>query len=149
MIDDLVWDVRAFVYGHFAETTRAPQVDDIAQHFGMSPEHAAEMLRLLHERHALFLEPGTTRIRLANPFSAIPTQYRVGLAGKTYQANCAWDAFGVIAALHADQATIRSVCTASGEPLTIDVEAGHLQAHEAVVHFLVPFGRWYDDLVFT
>ena len=146
--DDFVWDVRTFIYSHFAETTRAPQLDDIASHFSVSSDKA-DVLRLLHERHALFLEPGTTRIRLANPFSAVPTQYRVALGGKGYQANCAWDSFGIIAALHADEATIRSVCTENGQPLEIAVHAGEVANHSAVTHFLVPFRQWYDDLVFT
>ena len=39
---------------------------------------------------------------MANPFSAVPTAYRVLARDRWWYANCAWDAFGVCAALHAD-----------------------------------------------
>ena len=147
--DTFVWNVRAFVYEHFARTTHAPQVDDIAHHFGIALGEAAHALQTLHEKHALFLEPGTTQIRLANPFSAIPTQYHVEAADKTYQANCAWDTFGIVAALNLEDATIRSVCTFTGEALRLRIERGQVVGHGEIVHFLVPFRQWYDDLVFT
>jgi hypothetical protein len=149
VVDDFAWDVRTFIYAHLAETTRAPLLHEIASRFSISSDQAADVLHFLHEQHALFLEAGTTRIRLANPFSAISTNYHVEVADKTYQANCAWDSFGIVAALHADEATIRSACTANGQPLEIAVHAGQVAGHGEVVHFLVPFRRWYDDLVFT
>ena len=147
--DPLIWDVRAFVYAHFVDTTRAPQVGDIAAHFNIAPEIAANALRSLHDRHALFLEPATTQIRIANPFSAIPTDYKVHARGKTYTANCAWDSFGIVAALHEQDAEIHARCTHSGEPIDLRVANGAVMASSAVVHFLVPFQRWYDDLVHT
>lgn len=149
MDDTLLWDVRAYIYGYFATTTRAPDVDDIARRFDLSQESASEALHALHDKHALFLEPNTTRIRIANPFSAIPTQYQVEASGKTYQANCAWDSFGVVAALGLDDAIVRSVCTGSGEPLRLNVANGEAIDNGTVAHFLVPFRHWYDDLVFT
>ena len=39
---------------------------------------------------------------MANPFSAVPTPYRVQADGRSWFANCAWDAFGICAALHVD-----------------------------------------------
>jgi hypothetical protein len=146
---DFIWDVRAFVYAWFAEHTRAPDVADIAQHFDISPYQAGEALGALHEKHALFLEPGTVDIRMANPFSAIPTSFIVKAQGKSYWANCAWDCFGIVAALHAPQASIESVCAASGDRLHLEISAGQVSSAGEVVHFLLPFRRWYDDLVAT
>jgi hypothetical protein len=148
MSEDRVWDVRAYVYRHFVETTRPPTVDAAAAHLGVSPEDAAELYRDLHRRHALFLEPGTTSVRMANPFSAIPTSFGVQAHGKTYWANCAWDALGIPAALHCD-AVIEAECAECGSPMTLVVRNGALQAQNELVHFLVPFRRWYDDLIFT
>jgi Alkylmercury lyase len=86
---------------------------------------------------------------MANPFSAIETPYAVTVAGQTYWANCAWDTFGIVAALHADEADIRSVCAATGAPVHLRLAGGAVEGSAAVVHFLVPFGHWYDDLVHT
>ena len=147
--DDFIWQVRAFVYGWFAGQARAPGVADIAEHFDISARQADEALIALHEKHALFLKPGTVDIRMANPFSAIPTSFVVKVQEITYWANCAWDCFGIVAALHALQASIESVCAASGDRLHLEINAGQVSGAGAVVHFLVPFRRWYDDLVAT
>src|SRR5512137_2310373 len=96
--ETLVWEVRAFVYRHFVQKTRPPTVETAAAHFGVSTEDATDVYRNLHQRHALFLEPSTASVRMANPFSAIPTPFRVHANGKTYWANRAWDALGIPAA---------------------------------------------------
>lgn len=66
--ENLVWAVRAFVYEHFVATTRPPTVAETASHFHLSPDQAAALYQELHRRHALFLDPDTTAIRMAIPF---------------------------------------------------------------------------------
>jgi hypothetical protein len=100
-----------FVY-HFADTTLPPSVDVTATHFNISTDEAGEYYKELHNHHAFFLEPETLTVRMANPFSGIPTDFKVHADGKTYYANCAWDMLGIPAALHAD-AVIEAVCTES------------------------------------
>ncbi len=143
-----IWDVRAFVYQHFADTTHAPSVDETAKHFNLSNEEAGEIYKELNNRHAFFLEPETLTIRMANPFSAIPTDFKVHANGKTYFANCAWDMLGIPAALHCD-AVIDAVFTESNESVQLEIRDGKVTNSEYLVHFPVPFARWYDDLVFT
>ena len=145
---DLPWAVRAFVYRHFAETAQPPTVEEAAGHFRCSREAAAQFYEELHRRHALFLEPRSTAIRMANPFSAIPTAFRVLAQGRAYWANCAWDALGIPAALHCD-ASIETADPTSGLPLKVRVRDGVVLGHGQVVHFLLSFRQWYDDLVFT
>lgn len=147
--DEFIWTVRAFIYERFAETTRAPSVDEIANHFRLSIPQASAALKVLHDKHALFLKPGTVAIRMANPFSAIPTPYHVDVDGKTYWGNCAWDSFGIIAAIHAPHASIRATCAHSGSELRIAVRDTRVIGNGEVIHFLVPFRHWYDDLVHT
>jgi hypothetical protein len=147
--DSLLWSARAFIYQHFAATARAPGAEDIACHFNLTTDEVENILRALHDWHALFLEPGTARIRMANPFSAVATPYEVIVGGMTYWANCAWDTFGLAAALHASEAEIRSVCAHTGAPLRLRVAAGEVESAGEVVHFRVPFRHWYDNLVFT
>lgn len=146
--EDKLWEVRAFVYRHFAETTHAPSVDETAVAFDLTLEGAASAYRALNERHAFFLEPGTQEIRMANPFSNVETTFRVRASGKTYFANCAWDSLGIPAALHGD-AVVEAVCAQSGEQVRLQVWDGQVSVSDVLVHFLVPFGHWYDDLVFT
>ena len=143
-----IWDVRAFVYQNFADTTHAPSVDETARHFNLSNEEAGELYKELNNRHSFFLEPETLTIRMANPFSAIPTDFKVHANGKTYFANCAWDMLGIPAALHCD-AVIDAVFTESNEPAQLEIRNGKVTNSEYLVHFPLPFARWYDDLVFT
>ena len=143
-----IWQVRAFVYSHFADTTNAPSVVEIARHFNISVEEAGEIYKELHNRHSFFLEPETLTIRMANPFSGIPTDFKVHANGKTYFANCAWDMLGIPAALHCG-AVIEAVCTESNESVQLEIRDGKVTNTELLVHFPLPFARWYDDLVFT
>jgi hypothetical protein len=146
--ETVIWKVRAFVYRWFADTTRPPTVHDAASAFGMTDTEAAAVFDELDRRHAFFLDPGTRNIRIANPFSGVPTAFRVHANGRTYFANCAWDALGIPAALRAD-AAVEASCAESGEPLPITVADGKVVPAASFAHFLVPFRRWYDDMVFT
>jgi len=89
MNNNLLWQIRHFVYNHFADTTLPPSVDETAAHFNITTEEASKYYKELHNRHTLFLEPETLTIRMANPFSGIPTDFKVHADGKTYYANCA------------------------------------------------------------
>ncbi len=146
--EDTLWDVRAFVYHHFTETARPPSAEAAAVRFALSNEEAGSVYEELHQRHALFLEPGTHRILMANPFSGVETAFKVRANGRTYFANCAWDSLGIPAALHAD-AGVEAVCAQSGEQIQLTVTGGEVHAMDALVHFLLPFREWYNDLVFT
>ncbi len=145
---NLPWELRAYIYARFAETALPPSVRETARHFMISLEEAGRLYRELHERHAIFLEPGTLEIRMANPFSGVPTDFRVHVEGKTYFANCAWDMLGIPAALHRE-AVIEAACAESGEPIPLEVRGGEVRAGEARIHFLLPFARWYEDITFT
>jgi len=148
MNDSLLWQVRHFVYNHFADTTHPPNVDETAAHFNISTEEAGEYYRELDNRHALFLDPGTLNIRMAWPFSAIPTDFKVHANGKTYYANCAWDMLGIPALLKCDT-VMDAKFTESNEPVQLEVKDGKITNSELLIHFPVAFSHWYDDLVFT
>jgi hypothetical protein len=148
MDEDQLWEIRAFVYEHFAATTHPPGVDETAAHFGIAHKQAVSAYEELHRRHALFLEPGTHDVRMANPFSGVETSFRVHANNQTYFANCAWDALGIPAALHVE-AQIEAACAQSAEPIHITISRQQVRGTEALVHFLVPFRDWYHDLPFT
>ena len=148
MNESLLWQVRHFVYNHFAYTTLPPSVDDTAAHFNISPAEAGELYKELNNRHAFFLEPETLTVHMAWPFSAIPTNFKVHANGKIYYANCAWDMLGIPTVLHSD-AVIEAVCTESNEPVQLKITNGQITNYDLLIHFPLPFARWYDDLTFT
>jgi hypothetical protein len=148
MDENLIWEIRAYIYQHFAETTRPPLVEETASHFGLTPDEAAFTYEELQRRHAILLQPDTHAIQMAWPFSSVETSFQVRANDKTYFANCAWDSLGIPSALHTD-AEIEAVCAQSGDIIQIHVTGQQISGSDALVHFLVPFQRWYDDLPFT
>jgi hypothetical protein len=137
-MDDL--ELRNLVYRRFVELGRAPTLDELGT------DEAA--LRRLHEARMVVLEPDRPEIRMVIPFSAVPTPYRVEAAGRSWFANCAWDAFGILAAFDVD-GHISSSCPDCGEPIEIDVVDRRPEPADDVFHVLVPARSWWDDIVFT
>ena len=145
--DERDWSVRLFVYQCLVEHERSPSVDEVASALGIAVEQAREAYESLHRRHALFLEPGTLDVRMAHPFSARSTPFRVYVSRHAYFANCAWDMLGIPAALHAD-ARIEAVYADTGEAASVSVVNDAVHG-DGIVYFSLPFRQWYDDLIFT
>lgn len=148
MNEETIWDIRAFIYGHFADTTRPPGLEETAARFRLTRDKAASAYEELHRRHALYLSSGTHDIRMAFPFSGIETEFKVYANGRTYFANCAWDSLGIPVALQAD-AEIEAVCAQTGDPIRLRVRNQEVQDSNVLVHFLVPLREWYNDLPST
>jgi len=140
--------VKLAVYGHFAETGRAPEPEDVAKRSGISVPDVLESYRRLRSQKLMLLEPDGQSIRIAPPFSGVPTQHVVEASGVRYFANCAWDSLGIPAALHRP-ARVRSRCEQSMEPLDLAVDLDGPESSTWLFHCLVPAARWWDDLVFT
>jgi hypothetical protein len=141
-------EVRNLTYGMFVELGRAPSINEVAGRVGLSGEEVEVAWRELHREHALVLNPNTNEIRMANPFSAAPTGYRVQAAGRWWYANCAWDALGICAALRVD-GNIESSCPDCGEPISLGVRDQRPNDERLLFHCLVPASRWWDDIVFA
>ena len=148
MDPELAWSVRAQIYDHIVATGRPPTVAEAAAVAGISPAEAEAAFAWLDEHHALVLDRDGVTIRIANPFSGVPTGFRVHAGGQSYWANCAWDAVGIPAALHQD-ATIDATLSDDGSRVEIVVERGVLRHQGELVHFPLPFAAWYDDLIHT
>ena len=131
--------LRNLIYGRFVELGRAPTSAEVGDDRG---------LRRLHDAHALVLDEASGEIRMANPFSAVTTPFRVEAGGRSWHANCAWDAFGIPAALHVD-GHVSTTCPDCGEAIEVDIGAGGPAPVELVFHVVVPARRWWDDIVFT
>ncbi|HKQ57374.1 MAG TPA: organomercurial lyase [Candidatus Eisenbacteria bacterium] len=146
--DGLDLRVKVALYRRFAETGRRPSVDQVAADVGAGAEAVLAAYRRLFAKRVLVLDGDGSSIRMAPPFSGVPTQHVVESNGIRYFANCAWDALGVPVALH-QSATVRSRCGESNEPLTLEVGPQGPGPSTWVFHCLVPAAHWWDDIVFT
>lgn len=140
--------LRNTTYRLFVENGAAPSADDLASATGISVAEVRVAWQRLHDAHAIVLQPDAVELRMANPFSAIPTPYRVHAAGRSWFANCAWDAFGICAALHTD-GTIETTCPECGESIECGVRHRQPTDTQLLFHCLVPASQWWDDIVFT
>ena len=140
--------LRNLTYARFVELGRAPTVAEIAAVAGRGRAEILAGWERLHAEHALVLDSATGDIRMANPFSGVPTAYRVQAAGRWWYANCAWDAFGICAALHSD-GRIETTCPDCGEGLPVAVAGQRPDDESLLFHCLVPAARWWDDIAFT
>jgi hypothetical protein len=98
----------------------------------------------------LLVHPETGEIWMAGPFSALETPYRVFGHGAQWFANCAWDMLGVAVIVN-EPVRIEARCSDCGEPMSFQVDParGSVRPNDAVVHFLLPARRWYEDIGFT
>jgi hypothetical protein len=142
-VDDGDLRLRRRTYAFFVEQGHAPAAADLGK-----PEEVTAGWWRLHEDHALVLDPETDELRMLNPFSAVPTAYRVRAGGRAWYGNCAWDAFGICAALDTD-GRIETSCPDCGEPLEVEVRGRRPDDETLLFHCLVPAARWWDDIVFT
>ena len=145
---ELDLQTKLAIYQHFAATGGRPAVEDIAERVGAPVPQVREAFTRLRAQRVLVLESDAQTIRMAPPFSGVPTQHRVIAAGVTYFANCAWDALGIPAALH-KPATVHSRCEQSLEPLDLAVSEQGPGPSEWLFHCVVPAAQWWDDIVFT
>jgi alkylmercury lyase-like protein len=135
--------LRNRTYALLVELGRPP----LAAEAGPEEEVRAGWQRL-HEAHALVLDGEGREILMANPFSAVHTSHRVQAGGRSWYANCAWDAFGICAALDED-GRIDTECPDCGEGITVEVQDGRPSDESILFHCLVPAARWWGDIVFT
>ncbi len=140
--------LRNATYRLFVELGRAPTAADVGTATGRDEAGVLTGWQRLHAAHALVLDASGSGIRMANPFSAVPTAHRVRARDRWWYANCAWDAFGICAALHTD-GRIETSCADCGRPLTISVRDERPDDDTLLFHCLVPARRWWDDIVFT
>jgi hypothetical protein len=132
-------ELRRAIYAHFRLTGRAPTAE------GLGVDAAA--LQRLAAAHAVVLDDAGG-IGFANPFAAPGAPYRATTREGVWSAVCAWDAFGILAALDAD-GTVSGSCPDCREAIEVEVSRGRVAGDDVVAHFLVPAAEWYADLAFT
>jgi len=140
-------ELRNATYRRFVQLGRAPTAGEVAGAIHRSEAEVREGWRRLHDAHALVLD-SAGEIRMANPFSALATPFRVEAAGTSWYANCAWDAFGIGAALHVDS-VIHTDCADCHDPVRVQVRDGRPDDEDLLFHVLVPAVSWWQDIGFT
>jgi hypothetical protein len=147
--DTLETTVKLAIYEITAETGRIPNSSEVSRKINVGENDVLIAFDSLHAKRLILPEPNdSSRIRMAPPFSGIPTSFPVEAKGKQYYANCVWDAYGIAAALHCD-AISRASDGQTGEPLTLEVKNGAPVLRPYVAHFAVPAAHWWDNLIFT
>jgi len=139
--------IRNATYRSFVELGRAPTADEVAAATGEEIEALRAAWWRLHDAHALVLD-ARGRLVMANPFSAVETPHRVETAGRTWYANCGWDAFGIGVVLRADS-TIRTTCPDCADPIELEVRGYRPTDPSPVFHVLVAARDWWSDIGFT
>ncbi len=149
MSDELDTKVKLAIYDTIARYGLVPDAEEIAKITNLNRREVLVAFANLHNKKLLVPEPGdSSRIRMAPPFSGVPTAFPVEAQGKRYYANCVWDAFGIAAALGVD-AVSGAVDGFSGEPLPLEIKNGQPILQPYVAHFAVPAAHWWDDIVYT
>lgn len=146
-LESVDWQMRYTVINGLAESGRAPTAAEAGEVVGLTPAAAQASLQRLHDAHLLLLD-GRGNVLMAHPFSNVPTGYQFQSGGVGYDANCAWDAFGIPAALQRD-GVVTALMPAGHGKARIAVRGGEITGDGGLVHFLLPLRHWYDDLVYT
>src|SRR5687768_2771124 len=147
-MDTLLRDVRLYIYAQMVQTSAAPSAADTARALSCSVPRAEAAYLALAAAHMIVLRPASTTIWMAMPFSNMQTAFTVIVGSRAYYAPCAWDAFGIAAALGAD-ARIFTTCADCGGALERKVAGGAITDTRGLVHFALPARRWWDDVGFT
>lgn len=144
---DAVHRVRLGIYDEIVRSGDAPGAAALAATLGLHDAEVADAYRALADAHVIVLRAGTLDIAWAPPFSAVPTPFRTACGDASWYAPCAWDAFGIPAALKCD-AVVDARCAWSGDAIRCGVANGRAYG-DGVIHLLVPAAHFWDDIAYT
>lgn len=147
MLSELDLRVRHAIYRSFAEGG-IPFSATVADRLQLPPDEVRRAYARLHDQRAIVLDPQSQEVRMALPFSAVPTPHCVTSGDRSWFANCAWDALAIPSLVEAD-ARIVSSCGDCEAPMIYRVQGGSLRDAGGVIHFAVPAARWWDDIAYT
>ena len=137
--------VRASVFELLVAGSLDLTSSELAIATGLTVDAVAGSLARLSVEHRLVLSAEGDRVAMAHPFSSVPTNYRSQIGDGAWWANCAWDAFGILALLGDG----RAVATPPDQTESVWTVRDGVVAPDGVVHFVVPVRRFWDDIEFT
>ena len=137
--------VRACVFELLVAGFSNSTPGELAVATGFTVDAVTDSLNRLSVEHRLVLSAEGDHVVMAHPFSGIPTSYRSQIGDRAWWANCAWDAFGILALLGDG----RVVATLRGRRESVWTARDGVVAPGGLVHFVVPPRRFWDDIEFT
>lgn len=143
--------VRLFIFEQLLGDARAPVVEELMTEFSLPREAVTAILDELAAARHIALVPGSARILMAFPFSAIATPFRVTTRGQDYFANCAWDAVAFHAML-GDEVRVDSFCHHCATPIRIELRDGRatrVEPAETVIYLALRPTQWWENIVTT
>lgn len=143
--------VRLHIFEHFLEHAAPPVVEQVMGTFSITRAEATDVLRELEAARHIALVPGTARILMAFPFAAIATPFQATVRGRSYFANCAWDAIAFHAML-GDDTRVDSFCHHCAAPVRIELKDGRatlVDPPESIVYLALRPAEWWGDIVTT
>ena len=143
-------DVRVTIAECIRERGAVPSLAEVADRVAAPVAEVADSFGRLAAARVMILRPGTTELLSFNPFAAGPTEFRVRSGGYLWSALCAWDAFGVAAAVNDDGLVLGHCADVCGVPLEVRLAGDAVGALDGVVmQFALPARDWWKDIVFT
>lgn len=143
-------DVRVTIAECIRDRSAVPSLAEVAARVARPKDEVAIAFGRLAAARVMILRPGTTEILSFNPFASGPTDFEVRAAGHEWNALCAWDAFGVAAALRTDGVVLGHCGDVCGVPLEVRLAGDAIGSLEGVVmQFALPAREWWKDIVFT
>ncbi|GAB3603376.1 alkylmercury lyase family protein [Microbacterium aureliae] len=145
-------EVRDLVYDTFVAQGRPPSVAEIARLTNSDPSRVRRVLSELADAHALVLSEDGDVIQMAHPFTAAPMAFVLtpsdGRDDRRWWGGCAWDSFGISAALNLD-VRIATACPLCGAHISFETGPTTPPPAGLVVRFPRPAAQWWDDVVAT
>ena len=140
--------VRHYVYDHAMLEGLPPTTVETALALSCTLDEVQASFKRLAAAHIFVLQKETGEILMANPFSAVPTPFRVRVGSLTFFGNCIWDAMGIPAMLK-QEAVIQASCSCCGTAMSLKITGNSLEPAPGLAHFAVPAAQWWDNIVFT
>ncbi|MDQ3690899.1 MAG: alkylmercury lyase family protein [Chloroflexota bacterium] len=143
--------VRLSIFERFLKDAQAPTVEELMTQHSLLREGVTGILDELVAARHIALVPGSARILMAFPFSAIATPFSVMARGQRYFANCAWDAVAFHAML-GDDVRVESFCHHCASPISIELRDGratHVEPKETLVYLALRPTQWWENIVTT
>ena len=141
--------VRGEVFSTIAREGRPPSVAELEALTELDRGRVLAALAELHDEHAVVLTAAGDAIRMAHPFSAWPMGFVVRGGDRLWWGGCAWDSFGIVAAL-GERLAVLTVCPHCGRELRYS--AGPQDPPDTdgvVVRVPRPAAEWWEDVVAT
>ncbi|MBP6015536.1 MAG: hypothetical protein KA586_02365 [Candidatus Promineofilum sp.] len=145
-MNDLERRVRAHIIHRLWDNHPAPDAATISATLGVSRDAVVAALRALADTHRLALFPGSDKVWMAHPFSAVATDFVVRSAERQWYANCVWDGLAILGFV--GDGVLETHTPQWNDLVHFHVVDGRVRG-DGIVHFLVPAHRFWDDIGFT